>query len=184
MTVRLTLVRHGRASGGWDDHADPGLDDVGRQQAAALAATLGADPVQPILVSPMRRCRETAAALADAWNLTPTVEPAVTEIPSPEGVPMGERVPWLQRAMTSTWTALGAPFTAYRDAVVARLLGCAADTVVVSHFVAINAAIGAALGDDRLLIYRLDNTSRTVLEVAGGRLTLVESGAEADTQIR
>jgi broad specificity phosphatase PhoE len=184
VTARLTLVRHGRATGGWDDHTDPGLDDVGRAQAEALAGRLQSSPPQPIVVSPMRRCRETAAPLAAAWGVIPQMEPALTEIPSPEGIPMGQRVPWLRMAMGSTWTALASPFTAYRDAVVARLVACATDTLVVSHFVAINAAIGAALGDDRLMIYRLDNTSRTVLDVHHGRLVLVEAGAEADTQIR
>ncbi len=33
MTVRLVLVRHGRAAAGWDTHPDPALDDVGRAQA-------------------------------------------------------------------------------------------------------------------------------------------------------
>ena len=56
--TRIRLVRHGRATGGWDDDPDPGLDDVGRQQAERLAALLGplgdADP--PLLVtSPLRR---------------------------------------------------------------------------------------------------------------------------------
>lgn len=178
------LVRHGRATGGWDDHEDPGLDDVGQAQAEALARSLEASPPLAMLVSPMRRCRETAAPLAAAWGVVPQVEPALTEIPSPAGVPMGERVPWLRHAMESTWTALGNSFTDYRAAVVNRLLACQTDTLIVSHFVAINAAIGAALGDDRLLIYRLDNTSRTVLDVTGGRLVLVAAGAEADTQIR
>ena len=48
--------------------------------------------------------------------------------------------------------------------------------MVVSHFVAINAAIGAATGDDRLLIRMLDNCSITVVDVEDGRLTLVEGG--------
>ena len=36
--TRLILVRHGRAAGGWDDDLDPGLDDLGRAQAEAMAA--------------------------------------------------------------------------------------------------------------------------------------------------
>ena len=56
--------------------------------------------------------------------------------------------------------------------------------MVFSHFIAINAAIGAALGDDRLVVLHLDNTSRTVVDVDGGRFTLVEGGREADTLIR
>ena len=53
-----------------------------------------------------------------------------------------------------------------------------------SHFIAINVAIGAALGDDRLVIRSLDNCSVTVIEVTDGALRLVEGGHEADTLIR
>ncbi len=60
----------------------------------------------------------------------------------------------------------------------------AADTVVVSHFVAINAVIGACVGDDRVVIRSLDNASITVVDTAGGRLSLVAGGHEADTLIR
>lgn len=182
--VRLYLVRHGRAAAGWDDDPDPPLDDLGREQAESVAAELAALGPLPILVSPLQRCRQTAAPLATAWAVEPVVEPAVAEIPSPVGVPMGERVAWLRLAMAGTWAELGPRYTGYRNDVVARLVACSADTVVVSHFVAINAAIGAALGDDRVVIDRVDNCSVTVVEVAAGRLRIVARGREADTLIR
>ena len=97
---------------------------------------------------------------------------------------MGERVDWLRGAMAGTWRDLGDDYIAYRDGVVAYVAALAADTVVVSHFVAINAVIGACLGDDRVVIRSLDNTSVTVVDVAGGRFTLVSGGHEADTLIR
>jgi broad specificity phosphatase PhoE len=181
------LVRHGRATGGWDADPDPGLDDVGRAQASALAARLAAlaDGTAPVLVtSPLRRCRETALPLAARWGIAAAVEPVVAEIPSPEGVPFGRRVPWLQAAMASTWSDLGPRYVAYRDAVAAFVAGCRDDTVIVSHFVAINAVIGACTGDDRVLIHRLDNTSVTIVNTSTGGLELVEVGHEADTQLR
>ena len=47
------------------------------------------------------------------------------------------------------------------------------------------AAIGAATGDDRVVIASLDNCSVTVIDVSeDGTLTLVETGGEADTLIR
>jgi broad specificity phosphatase PhoE len=183
----IHLVRHGRASGGWDDDPDPGLDDVGRAQAAAMAeqlAPLGVPRPLALVSSPMRRCQETAVALAARWGVTPRVEPLVTEIPSPEGVAFGERVPWLRRAMTGTWSELGPRYVAYRDAIAAYVAGLGEDTVIVSHFIAINAVIGACLGDDRLVIRSLDNCSITVVEVADGRMTLLRGGHEADTLIR
>jgi broad specificity phosphatase PhoE len=57
--------------------------------------------------------------------------------------------------------------------------------VVFSHFIAINAVIGACLGDDRLVIDSLDNASVTVVEVSpGGDVHLLERGRQADTLIR
>ena len=182
--VRLTLVRHGRASAGWDTDPDPGLDELGRAQADSLAADLGAAGPQPILVSPLRRCRETAEPLARLWAIEPDVEPTVAEIPSPPGVPMGQRAAWLRAVLERTWDDLGPRYTEFRDGVIARMLACATDTVVVSHFVAINAIIGAATGEDRVVIRSLDNASRTVVDVNDGALVLVQGGAEADTLIR
>lgn len=183
-TVRLYLVRHGRAAAGWDTDIDPGLDAVGREQAVAAAHRL--EPLGPldVVTSPLRRCQETASALAGGWGVVPVVEPAVAEIPSPHGVALADRVAWLRHAMTGTWAQLGARYTAFRDGVVERLAACTSDTVVFSHFVAINAVIGMALGDDRLVIHSLDNASVTVLDVHDGAFTLVEAGHEADTLIR
>jgi broad specificity phosphatase PhoE len=112
------------------------------------------------------------------------VEPAVAEVPSPEGVPMGERVAWLRDAMTGTWSALGPRYTTFRDGVLTRLGELENDTVVVSHFIAINAVIGSGMSDDRLVVRSLDNCSVTIVDVDGGRLRLVEVGREADTLIR
>lgn len=182
--TRLYLVRHGRATGGWDVDVDPGLDALGHEQALAVAERLA--PLGPlgIVSSPMRRCQETSAPLARRWGASVAIEAAVTEIPSPDGYGMQERVEWLRAAMAGTWAELGPEYTSFRDAVVSRLAACPQDTVVFSHFIAINAAIGHAIDDDRLVIRSLDNCSVTVMEVVDGRLHLVEGGHEADTLIR
>jgi broad specificity phosphatase PhoE len=182
--TRIYLVRHGRAAAGWDDDPDPPLDPRGQEQAAVVAGRLAPFGPLPVLTSPLLRCRQTAATIAAAWDAEATVEPAVAEIPSPEGVPMGERVPWLRAAMAGTWSELGSRYTEFRDGVAACLLARTTDTVIASHFVAINAAIGAAIGDDRLVIRSLDNCSVTVIDAADGSLQLVEGGHEADTLIR
>jgi broad specificity phosphatase PhoE len=123
--------------------------------------------------------------LCERWAVTAVVDESIAEIPSPAGVAMAERVVWLRAAMLATWAALGEPYTTFRDEAVARIRALDRDTVVFSHFVAINAVIGACLGDDRLVIRHLDNCSVTVVDVRpGGDLTLVEGGHEADTLIR
>ena len=113
------------------------------------------------------------------------INSSVSEIPSPLGAAMGERTVWLRAAMSGTWAALGPRYTDFRDRLVNYLRGIETDAVVFSHFIAINAVIGAALGDDRLVIRSLDNCSVTIVDVGeDGVLSFVEGGREADTLIR
>jgi len=183
--VRLHLVRHGRASAGWDTALDPGLDELGVEQSRAVAAQLAPLGKRKIITSPLLRCQQTSLPLCEAWSTTAEINDAVAEIPSPQGAAMGERTEWLRAAMSGTWAALGPRYTDFRDELVAYVRGIETDVVVFSHFIAINAVIGAALGDDRLVIRSLDNCSVTVVNVGDdGVLTLVEGGREADTLIR
>jgi len=181
----VRLVRHGRAAAGWNVDPDPPLDELGLSQATAVGAVLAALSPADVVTSPLRRCRETSAPLCSAWGVEARVVDAVAEIPSPEGVAMADRVAWLREVMTGKWSSLGDRYTGYRNAVVAAVRAMPTDTVVFSHFVAINAVIGAATGDDRMVIRSLDNCSVTVVEIAAdGSLRLVEGGHEADTLIR
>ena len=182
--TRLYLVRHGRAAAGWDTDPDPGLDEMGRSQAIAVAQRLALLGPLPIITSPLMRCQQTAVPLAATWKVTAQVAEPVGEIPSPEGVAMGDRVEWLRVAMDGSWSDLGQRYVTFRDDVRGFLAGLTGDSVVFSHFVAINAVIGAALGDDRLVLRSLDNCSVTVVDFVEGALQLVESGHEADTLIR
>jgi broad specificity phosphatase PhoE len=182
--TRLYLVRHGRASAGWDTDPDPGLDEIGVRQAKEAAARLSVRGPLPIITSPLLRCRQTAAELARLWGVEPRVEERVGEIPSPEGVAMSDRIDWLRVAMRGTWSDLGPTYVDYKNRVVSTLVALDDDCVVFSHFVAINVAIGSAISDDRLVVRSLDNCSVTIVDVVDGGLQLVESGHEADTLIR
>ena len=56
--------------------------------------------------------------------------------------------------------------------------------MVISHFVVVNVAVGAATGNDRVRCFRPGHCSRTVLEVDDGGLKLVEMGSEQETEVR
>ena len=182
----VRLVRHGHAAAGFGDDHDPGLDDLGRSQAAAMAATLGPVGPLPVVVSPLRRTRETAAPLEAAWGAAATVDERVAEIPTPTD-DLEARAAWLSRAMASTWTELGADHLAWRDALVAAVLALPTDTVVVTHFVAINAIVGCAVGDDRVMHAAIDNCSITTVDtspLSGKGLAVTELGRTAVTEVR
>lgn len=187
--ARVYLIRHGRAAAGWDTDPNPPLDERGKQQAIDVARSFARHSVMPIVSSPLLRCQQTAFPLSSTWGVEVDIEPAVAEIPSPEGYDLSNRVGWLRNAMAGTWSELaessGDRYGAYRNSVVERVSAFDVDTVVFSHFVAINVVIGAATQDDRMVIASLDNCSVTAVDVAtDGTLTIVEMGREADTLIR
>jgi broad specificity phosphatase PhoE len=98
---------------------------------------------------------------------------------------MSARVEWLRTAMQGTWADLGGGYVEFRDLVIKFVRSRETNTVIFSHFVAINAVIGALVGDDRLVIRSLDNCSITLLERdADGNLSIAQTGHEADTLIR
>jgi broad specificity phosphatase PhoE len=49
------MLRHGRAAAGWDTDVDPGLDEIGQQQAEATATRLAVLPKVRLVSSPMKR---------------------------------------------------------------------------------------------------------------------------------
>lgn len=177
--ARLYLVRHGRAAAAYGESHDPGLDERGHKQADVVAARLAPLGPLPIRTSPLKRTRETAAPLASLWKAKPTVDEAVAEIPSP-GLAVPERAQWLRGLMQGSWHAVGPQLAAWREAVIADLAAVQSDTVIFSHYIAINVAAGAALGDDRVVVFSPDNCSVTVLETGNGALSLVEKGHEAE----
>ena len=94
---RLYLVRHGRPEATFSQAPDAGLDKTGRAQAEAVAERLAPLGPLPIVVSPLRRTRETAAPLERRWACSGRIEPAVGEIPSPMTDPEA-REKWNERA--------------------------------------------------------------------------------------
>jgi len=180
--VQLYLVRHGRAAAAWDADHDPGLDETGRREAEAAAGALASLGPLQLLSSPLRRARETAAAFERIWRCLARIEPRVAEIPSPTA-DLKERGEWLKGVMAGRWSDQPAPLRAWRERVVASLAECAVDTVVASHFIAINVAVGWATGDDRVICFKPANGSFTRIDVAGDRLSLVRLGREAEGRV-
>jgi broad specificity phosphatase PhoE len=183
---RLYLIRHGEPSGTWGQSADrdPGLTDLGRKQAESAGERLAKTAPKLIVSSPLRRARETAVPLARAIGLEPKIVESVAEIPTPADIPYAQRGDWLRDLMTGEWSAADASLQTWREGVVAYLASLQDDTAIFSHFVAINVALGAAIGDDRVVCFKPSHASITVLETKGRAIALVELGETADTAVR
>jgi broad specificity phosphatase PhoE len=183
--TRLHLVRHGHAAAGWGDDPDPGLDALGASQADATAARLhaGLSP-RPILSSPLLRAQATAAPLAARWGRTPEIQPAFGEIPSPTQ-DLILRQEWLSSALASRWEDLDDEIRVWRDHLLDAVRSAAHDTVVFTHFVAINAVVAAAEDVPSVTVFLPANASVTVIDVdrSTGGLAVVERGSEATPEV-
>ena len=178
----LYLVRHGKAASGWGMQKDPGLDDLGRAQAKAAALKLAPLGPLPIITSPLSRAKETAKPLTKIWQIEAGVEPRVGEIRFPSETP-ADRVHWLKEVMVSQWPNLVRDLQQWRKEVIEALVPIDTDTVVFTHYIAINVAVGQATANDRVVCFRPDNASITIVETNGNRINLVKRGNEADTRV-
>lgn len=102
--MELILIRHAQPAWVSEGTArnNPPLTELGREQAALVAKRASRwDGVTQLLVSPLLRARETAAPVAAALGLEPTVQPWMEEIRNPadwEGSPVDTIVQILEKA--------------------------------------------------------------------------------------
>jgi len=182
--MTIYLIRHGQAAAGVED-LDPGLSELGHQQARATADALKNLNAGALVVSPLRRTRETAEPIAAALGLAAQVRDEVAEVFDPSS-PAETRRAMIGPFMAGRWSEQSAELQAWRtravDAVLALGLEWSSrdqDMVIVSHYVAICAAIGEATGDDRVIPAPIANCSITTIEAGHGGLRLVEAGSTA-----
>ena len=173
--MTLYLVRHGRAEAGIEQ-LDPGLDEVGKSQAERAAVALRDVGAKRLICSPLRRARETAAPIASLLSLTPEIREEVAEVFAP-AMGVGARRDMLIPLLSGKWSEQPAELVSWRDRVLSALVSLGTENViVVSHFVAISAAIGASTEDDRVSPCALANASITTMVVSDGKLALRRPG--------
>ncbi|MEV6278622.1 histidine phosphatase family protein [Nocardia sp. NPDC051832] len=186
-TTTLLLLRHGETaltaqrrlsgSGG----SDPVLSETGRRQAAAAGESLAKrDAVHAVVSSPLRRCRETAAAAARGLGLEVRIDERLRE--ADFGVWEGltftevrERYPdelaaWL-RSPTAVPGGTGEPLASvahrvesWRDELLARHAG--QTVLIVSHVAPLRTLVRLALGAPPASLFRMELSAASVSEVA------------------
>ncbi len=163
--MELVLVRHAlpvRIDATHDGSpADPGLADLGRQQAARVVEALRGERVDAVYSSPARRARETSEPLAAALGLPVTVVDGLNEFDSGHSsyVPVEE----LRAEADERWQQLvrgelhpSVDPLAFRAGVVDAVEGVVAAhpggrAVLFSHSGTINAYAGHVLSQERPL---------------------------------
>ncbi|MGR8010799.1 bifunctional RNase H/acid phosphatase [Streptomyces hypolithicus] len=183
----LVLLRHGETlltpekrfsgSGG----TDPELSPVGRRQAEAVAASLAArGTIQAIVSSPLRRCRETADAVAARLGLDVTTEEGLREtdfgrwegltyaevreryaddlnawLASPEAAPTGGG---------ESFASVARRVSATRDQLLTRHAG--RTVLVVTHVTPVKTLVRLALGAPPESLFRMELAAASLSAVA------------------
>lgn len=181
--TRVFLIRHGEPAAGFGEADDPGLTETGRAQADAAARALARLGPLKIVSSPMQRCRETAAPFGALSSVDISIDVRVSEVATPPGVAdrmdwLRQTFPWRENAVGTIWPALPPLLWAWRADVLAALTDRREDCAVFTHFIAINAIVGAALGRAETIVCRPDHASVTEMRIEDGVLKLIELGAE------
>ncbi|MFI9238726.1 bifunctional RNase H/acid phosphatase [Streptomyces sp. NPDC053079] len=183
----FVLLRHGETaltpqkrfsgSGG----TDPELSAAGRRQADAAAAALAArGTIQAVVTSPMRRCRETADAIANRLGLEVRVEEGLREADfgAWEGLTFAEvkeRFPedldaWLASSKAAP-TGGGESFATVarrvalaRDKMLARYAG--RTVLLVTHVTPVKTLVRLALGAPPESLFRMELSAASLSAVA------------------
>lgn len=193
--TELFLIRHGDAlpgpeeiipSGAYDDLP---LSSIGREQAQSLAERFATWRFDALYSSPLRRCQQTAAPLAEALGLTPRIVDDLKEIrigpirPLPDEKDLAALSQALQERQvdivriageTGNWDSIkdSEPSKAFRRRVVAAIDEIAAKhngqrVLVFAHGGVINAYAAEVLGLEKDFFFPAANTSVTVARVSG-----------------
>lgn len=184
----LHLLRHGETvltpekrfsgSGG----PDPELSAVGRHQAQAVAAALAerGGAVDAVVASPLRRCQETAAAVADRLGLDVRTEDGLreTDFGAWEGMTFAEvreRYPedldaWLGSTSArptgggESFDTVARRVAVARDKTVARYANRA--VLVVTHVTPVKTLVRLALGAPPESVFRMELAAASLSTVA------------------
>jgi probable phosphoglycerate mutase len=197
--VEIVLIRHAlpvRIDATPDGApADPGLAELGVEQAGRVGEALRHDKVDALYSSPSRRAVETAEPLAAALGVQPVAEPGIAEFDAAESsyVPVEELRasgdPRWQRLVAGDLYSAGVDPVQFRRRVVEAVERIAAQhpggrAVLVSHSGSINAYAGHVLGEERAIWFAPAYCSITRIAIARtgrkGIVSLNETGHVRD----
>lgn len=183
----FVLLRHGETpltpekrfsgSGG----TDPSLSAIGRHQAEAVASALAArGTIQDIVSSPLKRCRETAEAVAARLNLDVRIEDGLREADfgAWEGLTFAEvqeRYPddltaWLASPKVAptgggeSFATVARRVAATRDKLIARYAG--RTVLLVTHVTPVKTFVRLALGAPPESLFRMELSAASISAVA------------------
>ncbi|GHD28391.1 histidine phosphatase family protein [Nocardiopsis kunsanensis] len=181
--TRLMLLRHGQTPLSVDQRfagrGDAELTDQGHQQASAAARRIASLPVDAVVSSPLTRCRDTAAHVAEQLGLPVEVDEGFVETDfgeweemtfaearaaDPAGVDRWISDPQVAPPGGESFAQVGARVSAAREALLRRHRG--STVLVVSHVTPIKILVQQAMGAPLGALYsmHLDTACLTCID--------------------
>ena len=190
--INIFLIRHGKASSGWNS-LDPALDDFGKKQSKELAKKLlnYSSESYDLFSSPLLRCKQTSKPFRLLCNKDITIEDRVSEIPSPIS-DLSKRVIWLKRVLPLNWNELiddkdsiasGLDYNLWRSGIIDFLYSLKNDSFIFTHFVVINSIVSFLNKSEKVIFFNPDNTSITHLTLDREILKIISLGEESITKV-
>ena len=183
--TKIILVRHGEASASWEKSSDPGLSNLGVNQAEECAEILFKfKDIEnfDLKSSPLKRALETGEKLKTKLNKRLSIDSTYAEIPSP-GVSFKNRQKWLKEIFNKKIDELEKPQKNWRENIISEIKKIENSTIIFSHFMVINTIVGYVKKDESMVCFYPDNCSITKLNKFEDEIHLVNLGSELSSRI-
>ena len=176
--TKIILVRHGEASASWEKSSDPGLSNLGVNQAEECAEILFKfKDIEnfDLKSSPLKRALETGEKLKTKLNKRLSIDSTYAEIPSP-GVSFKNRQKWLKEIFNKKIDELEKPQKNWRENIISEIKKIENSTIIFSHFMVINTIVGYVKKDESMVCFYPDNCSITKLNKCEDEIHLTNLG--------
>ena len=182
--INIILIRHGEASASWGDDPDPGLSQLGENQAIELIDNNELLFLENyhFISSPKSRALMTAAPIAKKYYKDVEINAVFSEIPS-NGIDPKDKKDWLTKIIKTDLINLPNEVNDWRSELTKQILSIKRDTIIFSHFMVINALIAELTNNKNLLCFYPDYTSVTKIIMNNNKVEEFYIGGERKTPI-
>ena len=179
----IILVRHGEASAKWSVHPDPGLSELGHEQAKD-AGRLMKEKISSyqLLSSPKKRAVETMEAMSEEKKYNFQIDSIFTEIPSSK-INDKQKQEWLKEIFIAPIETLPKVVKEWRNNLISWLKNADGNFIVTTHFMVINSLVSYITKNNKISCFHPDYVSRTEIFIKDGELTQLILGDDKKTII-
>jgi len=182
--INLLFVRHGQASASWKNHLDPGLSEIGKDQAKNLTSNKKLPNLSnyDFLSSPKLRAIETSKPLAEKYKKEVVINESFIEIPS-SNIELNKKQEWLKNIIEMKKKDLPKFIQQWQKNIFLNISNIKKDTIIFTHFMVINSVVSDFVKADSIVHFFPDYTSITKVVLENGYIKDCKIGGNQKTDI-